>query len=125
MTILTASSKEADVTTEASYAIALNIARSKCPYTDGEFMKENTSRVDSILDPSKKIFQHLISQMALSKQTIVHQNGDLIANVTTSLTNDLASLIAFRIALDGSTDVQDNPQLAVFGHYVLRKNCLT
>ena len=35
MTILIAFSKEVDVTTEASYAIAWNIARSKCPYNDG------------------------------------------------------------------------------------------
>ena len=35
MTTLTAFCKEADVTTEASYVIAWNIARSKRPYTDG------------------------------------------------------------------------------------------
>ena len=39
MTILTEFSNEAGVAIEA---IAWNIARSKRPYTDGEFMKENT-----------------------------------------------------------------------------------
>ena len=48
MTIFTAFSKEADVTIEAIYAIAWNIALSKRPYTDGEFMKENSLQVASI-----------------------------------------------------------------------------
>ena len=46
MTIFTAFSKEVDVTTEAGYAIAWNIARCKRPYTDGEFMKEMKLRND-------------------------------------------------------------------------------
>ena len=50
MTILTALGKEADVANEASYAIAWNIARSKRPCTDGEFIKESVSQVASILD---------------------------------------------------------------------------
>ena len=54
MTILTAFTKEADVTTEASYAIAWNIARSKHPYSDGEFLKKNILQVVSTLDPSNK-----------------------------------------------------------------------
>ena len=40
MTILTAFGKKADDTTESSYAIAWSIARSKRPYTDGEFIKK-------------------------------------------------------------------------------------
>ena len=50
MTILTAFSKEADATTEASYAMAWNIARYKRPYTNGEFVKENILQVATILD---------------------------------------------------------------------------
>ena len=59
MRILTALSKEAEVTTDTNYAIAWIIA-----HTDGESIKENISQVASILDQSNK---------ALSKQTIVHQ----------------------------------------------------
>ena len=47
MTILTAFSKEVDVTTQASHVIVRNITRSKCPYTDGELMKENILQVAS------------------------------------------------------------------------------
>ena len=62
--------------------------------------------------------------MALSKQAIVHQIGDLSINVTMSLKIDLASSVAFSIALDESTDIHDNPQLAVFVCYVLKHICV-
>ena len=52
--------------------------------------------------------------MASSRQTFVRRVGDLIASVTMSLKNDLASSVAFIIALDESIDIEDNPQLAVF-----------
>ena len=55
MTIFTAFNEETDTITETSYAIAWNIARIKRPYTDGEFMKENTLQVASILDASTKV----------------------------------------------------------------------
>ena len=32
--------------------------------------------------------------------------------------SDLKSSLAFSIAIDGSTDIQDNPQLAIFVWYV-------
>ena len=72
MTALTAFCIEADVTTEASYIIAWNITRSKCPYTYGDFIKENILQVAFILDPSNKKLQRLTSQMPLSRQIIVH-----------------------------------------------------
>ena len=65
MTILTGLSKEADVATEASYAIAWNIARSKRPYTDDEFLKENILHAASILDLSNKKLQRFISKMTM------------------------------------------------------------
>ena len=54
MTILTAFCREAALTTEASYAIAWNIARSRHSNNDGEFTKGNVLQVTSILDPSSK-----------------------------------------------------------------------
>ena len=124
MTTLTAFCKEADVTTEASYVIAKKIARSKRPYSDGKFIKENILQVASKLDRSNKKLQRLISQIALSRQTIVHRIGDPSANVTMSLKNDLVSSVAFSIALDESTDIQDKLQLAVFVRYVSRNFCV-
>ena len=65
MTIHTAFSKEVDVPSEASYAIAWRITRSKRPYTNAEFMKENILQVASILDPNNKTLQRFISQKAM------------------------------------------------------------
>ena len=70
MTNLTAFSKEADVATGASYAMACNIARSKCPYADGEFINKNILLVASILDRCNKKLHYLISQMALSSKLL-------------------------------------------------------
>ena len=41
-----------------------------------------------------------------------------------SLKNDLDSLVALSIALVESTDIQDNPQPAVFLRYVQRHFCV-
>ena len=67
LTILTAFSKEADVTTEASYAIARNIIRSIRAYTYGETTQENILQAASILDLSNQTLQRLTSLMALSE----------------------------------------------------------
>ena len=66
------------------------------------------------MDACDKKLQHIISQVAFLKQTIVRRIGDLRANVRMSMKNDLASSVAFSIAFEESTDIQDNPQLAVF-----------
>ena len=124
ITTLTIFCKEAGVTIEASYVIAWNIARSKRPYTGGGFIKEHILQVASIFNPSKKKFQRLISQIALSRQTIVRRIGDLGANVTILLKNNLVSWVAFWIALDESTDVQDKPQLVVIVLYMPRNFCV-
>lgn len=46
--------KEADVTTEAGFLLAFNIAKEKKPYTEEEFTKKNMAQVVSILAPENK-----------------------------------------------------------------------
>jgi hypothetical protein len=46
--------KEADVTTEAGFILAFNIARAKRPFTEGEFVKKNIAQVIYVLDPENK-----------------------------------------------------------------------
>jgi hypothetical protein len=46
--------KEADVTAEAGFILAFNIARAKRPYTEGEFVKKNIAQVISVLDTENK-----------------------------------------------------------------------
>ena len=47
-------SKESDATTEASFLTSRNIARSKHPYSDCEFVKKNITDVVAVLDPNNK-----------------------------------------------------------------------
>ena len=48
----------------------------------------------------------------------------LETSVPMSLKCDMASLDAFSIALDDSTVIRDNPQLAVFVRYVSKHFCV-
>ena len=50
-------SKEFYAATEASFVISWNIARSRHPYSDYEFMKKNITEVVSVLDPNNKKLQ--------------------------------------------------------------------
>ena len=111
-------SKEADTTTEASFIISWNIARFKHPYSDGEFIKKNISEVVAVLDPKNTKLQRLISQTPVSRHTVERRVSRINVDVEDKLQNDLKNSTAFSLALDESTDVRDNPQLAVFVRYV-------
>ena len=62
--------------------------------------------------------QRLISQTPVSRHTVEKRISRISANVKDKLQRDLENATAFSLALDESTDVTDNPQLAVFVHYV-------
>ena len=111
-------SKESNITTEASFVIAWNIARVKHPYTDGEFIKQNISDVLSVLDPKNSKIQRLISQIPISRHTTEKRISEISAEIEQQLLNDLKNCEAFSLALDKSTDIQDKPQMAVFVRYV-------
>ncbi|XP_061468686.1 general transcription factor II-I repeat domain-containing protein 2-like [Rhineura floridana] len=116
-TLLTMFSKEADTTTEASFVISGNIARAKCRYSDGEFVK-NIAEVVAVLDPNNTKLQRLIAQTPASCHATERRISQISADVAGKMQNDLKNSLAFRFALDESTDIQDNPQLAVFVCYV-------
>lgn len=117
-TLLSAFSKEGVTSTEASYAIAWNIARAKRPYSDGDFIKKNIEEVISILDPNNSRLRRLITQIPMSRHTTERRISDINADIEGKMTNDLKNCVAFSLALDESTDIQDTPQLAVFVRYV-------
>lgn len=111
--------KEADLTTEAGFAVAFNIAKSKKPYTEGDFVKKNITQVISILDPENKRLQKMVAQMPVSRHTIERRISVISADVVNNLQKDLINCSALSLALDESTDVQDKPQLAIIVRYVL------
>ncbi|XP_065667867.1 protein FAM200A-like [Hydra vulgaris] len=93
---ISSSSKESNITTETSFIITWNIAKSKDLYTDGE----------------------LISNISVTRHTTERRISEISVEVEQHLLNDLKNCEAFRIALDESTDIQDKPQTAVFVRYV-------
>lgn len=110
--------KEADVTTEAGFIIAFNIARAKRPYTEGEFIKKNIFEVISALDPENKKLLKLIEQVPASRHTMERRISLISEDVITNLQKDLINCSALSLALDESTDIEHKPQLAVFVRYV-------
>ena len=111
-------SKESDATTEASFLMFWSIACSKHPYSDCEFVKKNITDVVAVLDPNNKKLQRLIAQMPCSRRTTQRRISQTSANIAVTMQSDLKSSLAFSIAIDESTDIQDNPQLAIFVRYV-------
>jgi len=116
--VLKTFSKEADTIAEASFIISWKIARSKHPYSDGEFVKKNTSEVIAVLDPNNTKLQRLISQTPASRHTVDRRISNINADIENKLQNDLKNSTALSLALYESTDMQAQPQLAVSVHYV-------
>lgn len=104
--------------TEASFLVAWNIARFKRPYGEGEFIKKNMEEVIKILDPGNVKLHKLISQIPMSRRTTERRICQISECVQNNLILDLTNCVAFSLALDESTDVQDVPQLAIFVRYV-------
>ena len=111
-------SKESDARTEASFLMSWNIARSKHPYSDCEFVKKNITDVVAVLDPNNKKLQRLIAQMPCSRRTTQRRISQTSADTAVTMQSDVRSFLACSIAIDESTDIQDNPQLAIFVWYV-------
>ena len=111
-------SKESDATTEASFLMSWNIARFKHPYFDYEFVKKNITDVVAVLDPNNKKLQRLIEQMPCLSRTTQRHISQISADIAVTMQSDLKSSLAFSIAIDESTDIPDNPQLAIFVWYV-------
>ena len=95
-----------------------NIARSKHPYSDCEFVKKNITDVVAVLDPNNKKLQRLIPQMLCSRRTTHRLISQVSADIEVAMQSDLKSSLAFSIAIDESTGIQDNPQLAIFFRFV-------
>ncbi|XP_065672011.1 SCAN domain-containing protein 3-like [Hydra vulgaris] len=115
---ISSSSKESNITTEASSFIAWNIAKSKHPYTDGEFVKQNLFDMISVLDSNNSKIQRLISNISVSRHTTERRISEISVEVKQHLLNGLKNCETFSLALDESTGIQDKPQKSVFVRYV-------
>ena len=111
-------SKKSDATTEASFLMSWNIARSKHSCSDCEFVKKNTTDVVSVFDPNNKKLQRLTAQMPCSRRTTQRRISQMSEDIAVTMQSESKTPLAFSIAMDESTDIQDNPQLAIFVRYV-------
>jgi hypothetical protein len=69
--------------------------------------------VIAILAPENSKLKQAVEQIPISRHTT-----EISCTIACSLQSDLKSCVAFSIALDESTDIQDIPQLAMFVRYV-------
>ena len=99
--------------TEASYEIALHLAKRKKPFSDGE----------EIVKPCLQIFaKHLgnksiekeADEIAISKQTVTRQTKELSQDVSWQLEDLVKSCTFFSLALDESTGICGVAQLGIF-----------
>jgi hypothetical protein len=105
--------KQGDLATEASFVIACNIARSKLPYSHGEFVKKNISDMITVIAPENSKLKQAIEQILISRHITERHISEISSTTVCSLQSDLKSCVAFSLALDESTDIQDIPQLAI------------
>lgn len=98
---------------EASYEIALALAKKKKAFSDGE----------EIVKPCLQIFARRLGdtsierkadEIALSKQTVTRRTEELSHDVVQQLKDLVQSCTFFSLALDESTDVCDVAQLSIF-----------
>ena len=81
-------------------------------------MKKNITDVVAVLNPNNKKLQRLIAQMPCSRRTTQRRISQISADIAVTMQSDLKSSLTFSIGIDESTDIQDNPQLAIFVPYV-------
>ncbi|KAJ3646454.1 hypothetical protein Zmor_024042 [Zophobas morio] len=110
--------EEAGAQVEASFKIAWNISRAKRPYTEGDFIKQNMLDVITTLDPNNSKLLKSVSEIPTSRHTIERRISEINKDLELKLEKDLRECVAFSLALDESTDITDQPQLAIFIRFV-------
>ena len=102
---------------EASFEVALQIAKQKKPHTIGETLIKPCalSMVKLILGETSA---QKIQQVSLSNDTIKRRISQMSANVKQQVINEIKASLMFSLQLDESTDVASCSQLLVFVRYV-------
>ena len=100
-----------DAATEASFIISNKIAKRNKLFSDGEFIKECTSFVASIMCPEHKT---KLNSIALSRRTVVRHIQKISDDLMSQLKDTSKQFLWYSLALDKSNDVQDTARLLVF-----------
>ena len=106
--------------TEASYKLALCIAKHGKPFTDGDFIKAAFLECSEVLFDgitNKHVIISRIKDMPVSARTVERRISEMADNVTQQQTVALTITPVFSFALDESVDINDIHRLAVFARY--------
>ena len=106
--------------TEASYKLALCIAKHGKPFTDGNFIKAAFLECSEVLFDgisNKDMIISRIKDMPVSPRTVERRISEMAANVNKQQPVALTTTPVFSVALNESVDINDIPRLAVFARY--------
>lgn len=99
--------------TEASYEIALALAKKRKAFSDGEEIVKPCLQIFARRLGDKSI-EKKADEIALSKQTVTRRTEELSDDVSQQLKDLVNSCTFFSLALDESTDICDVAQLSIF-----------
>lgn len=103
--------KISDAAVKCSYVLSEKIARASKPFTDGEFIKECLLSAAEIICPEQK---QAFANVSLTGNTVAQRVEDMAENLQDKLREKIKSFVAFSIAADESTDINNTAQLAIF-----------
>jgi len=96
---------------KASYLTANDIALASKPCSEGEFVKTCILKAAEIVCSEKL---QAFANISLTRNTVAERISDIFVNLDSQLKNKVKSFVTFSVALDGSTDISDVAQLAIF-----------
>ncbi|XP_049748425.1 general transcription factor II-I repeat domain-containing protein 2B-like isoform X1 [Elephas maximus indicus] len=103
--------KISDAAVKCSYVISEKIARAAKPFTDGEFIKECLLSAAEIMCPEQK---QAFANISLTGNTVAQRVKDMAENLQDKLREKVKSFVAFSIAVDESTYINNTSQLIIF-----------
>ena len=98
---------------EASYDIALALAKKRKTFSDGEEIVKPCLQIFARRLGDKSI-KRKADEIALSKQTVTRRTEELCHDVSQQLKDLVHSCTFFSLALDESTNIRDIAQLSIF-----------
>lgn len=97
--------------TEASYEVAMLIAKHGKPFTEGTFIKDCVMKMVENICPEKK--QEFMN-VCLARNTVARRVEDISSDIQRQLGDRGVAFDYFSLACDESTDASDTAQLLIF-----------
>lgn len=105
--MFTKAKSPSEAAVKASVIVAVEVAKSARPFTEGEFVKNCMMKVCDVMCPDKR---QAFSNVSLSRNTV----ADLVCQLATNLQQLVGKerdFIAYSLAVDESSDTSDTAQL--------------